>query len=165
MQKTILIPTDFQVESLNTLKLALKHQNNQKVRVVLMYSEYLTDSITELLFYSPKEIIKSSIKPEFEEALAIIKNRFPKTLVEISMQMFHGFTTNAFLHFAHANNIDEVYIPKNYTLIKSTKSFDPLPLLRKSKLPIYEMNWNNNTKVSRGDQLEAIFNNFSPTTV
>ena len=164
MQKTILIPTDFQVASLNTLKLALKHQNNQEVRVVLMYCEYLSDSITELLFFSPKETIKSLIKPEFEEAVAILKNRFAKTLVQLSVEMFHGQTTNAFQNFAQANEIDEIYIPKSYTLKKSDKSFDPLPYFKKSKLPIYEMEWDNNTKVSREDQLEAIFSNLFPNT-
>jgi len=54
MPKTILIPIDFRVASLNTLKYALERSSGSPHRVILIYAEYLEDSITELLFYRPE---------------------------------------------------------------------------------------------------------------
>lgn len=48
--KNILIPIDFTIESLNTLKFALEENKNEQLTVVLMYATHLSDSITELLF-------------------------------------------------------------------------------------------------------------------
>ena len=68
MVKNILVPIDFQVASLNTMKLALEDREDCEVRVILMYSEFLTDSISDLLFYSPHKIIDAKLTPEFKEA-------------------------------------------------------------------------------------------------
>ncbi|MBP7642450.1 MAG: hypothetical protein KA767_03880, partial [Saprospiraceae bacterium] len=68
MQKRILIPTDFNVESLNTMKRALERVDDGDVEVILFYSEYLSDSITEMLFYNPEKRLNELITPVFEEA-------------------------------------------------------------------------------------------------
>lgn len=60
MKKRILVPIDFQVESLNTLKLALKQHADNEVIVHLVYGELLDESITRMLFYDPARIIKKT---------------------------------------------------------------------------------------------------------
>jgi hypothetical protein len=66
MPKRILIPIDFSVESLNTLKRALDGLGDTHVEVILMYAEYLSDSITELLFYSPDDKRKELVTPIYQ---------------------------------------------------------------------------------------------------
>lgn len=140
MPKKLLIPIDFKVESLITLKYAL-NEINEEVEVVLLYAEYLSDSITELLFYSPNEKRKSLMTPEFNEALSIIKNRFENTLIKLNIAFFHGDNVSAFRNFVEGNKIDSIYIPKNYKLKLFKNGFDPIPLIQKSKLGYQEVEW------------------------
>ncbi len=158
MAETILIPIDFRVASLNTLKLALESYGEEQVKVVLMYSETLDESITELLFYSPDKKIKDLHTPEFKEALEVIKNRFSgKLLGDITILLFHGHTAAAFNHFAKANNIDRVFIPKSYQLAPPRKAFDPTPLIRKSTVSFREMGWESNCNFTEHEQLITLF--------
>lgn len=157
MAKTILIPIDFKIESLNTLKLTLSSIKNQQVNVVLMYAEDLTDSITGLLFYNPKKAIKSLLSSEFEEAISIIKNRYETMIDSISIELFHGYNANAFKNFVEAKKIDSIYLPKSYSLRLPTNGFNPIPLIKKSKLPYQEIGWETSTYTSEQVQLNALF--------
>lgn len=156
MPKKILIPIDFKVESLNTLKIAL-NEIEEEVEVVLMYSEYLSDSITELLFYSPDEKRKSLNTPDFGESLSILKNRFESTLIKVDIEFFHGFNAKAFKNFAEGKKVDCIYIPKNYKLQLSKNGFDPIPLIQKSKLTFQEVECQKSTDFSLND-ISNLFN-------
>jgi hypothetical protein len=141
MPKRILIPIDFNVESLNTLKRALDGLGDTEVEVVLMYSEYLSDSITEMLFYSPDEKRKEMVTPIFKEALTILKNRYERMLLSINIEFFHGYGTGAFKSFVEGQKIDIIFIPKNYTWKPLKNGFNPIPIIKKAKLPYHEMGW------------------------
>ena len=158
MKKTILIPIDFRVASLNTLKLALEPYSEDVIEVILLYAEYLGDSITELLFYTPKKIVSTHITPEFKEALEIIRNRFEGKLKYINIELFHGYTTSAMKNFLEANAVDEIYIAKNYQLKESKNSFDPTPFLKKSHYKVIEVSIENDFDRTEHEQLVALFN-------
>lgn len=160
MHKTILVPTDFCVASLNTLRLALeKNQHGRPLKVVLMYAEFLGDSIAELLLYSPEKRINALKSNEFEEALSILKNRFENRIMEVSLELFHGYNFTAFQHFTDANGIDEIYIPKTYQFNLLSRGFNPIPIIKKSKLPIHELEWQYQGVCLENNQLHLIFNN------
>lgn len=159
MAETILIPTDFCVASLNTLKRALERSDNRKFNVILVYSEYLNTSISDLLFYSPNKSIDTRLSFEFKEALQIIKNRFEENISNIKIQLFHGYSTQFLNNFLESNTIDKIFIPKNYKLKIDKKSFDPIPLLKKTKFPIIEIDWDVVTASTEQEQLIALFNN------
>lgn len=144
MTKTILIPIDFNPESLNTLKLALKENSISEVDIILMYSEYLTDSITDLLFYSADRIIQSHITFDFEETISILKNRYETSIKSIKIELFHGHNTNSFKNFIAAKQIDTIYIPKKYTLKLKKNGFNPVPFIKKSGVPVQEIEWDSN---------------------
>ncbi|MEZ4904786.1 MAG: hypothetical protein R2822_25055 [Spirosomataceae bacterium] len=116
MIKSVLIPIDFNVESLNSLKIALANGKGKRVKVTLLYGYALSDSITELLFYSASKITRSLMNPEFEEAITIIESRFESMIDSISIELFHGLNTTAFINLIKAKNIDMIYIPKSYQL-------------------------------------------------
>ncbi|MDX2069626.1 MAG: hypothetical protein SFV55_14455 [Haliscomenobacter sp.] len=157
MQKTLLIPTDFSVTSLNGLRLALEQmQEDQSVHVVLMYSEWLEDSITELLFYSPKKRIESLKSVVFEEALVIIQNRFENRIASIRIELFHGYNTNAFHSFAEANQIDQVFALQDYAFKPAKRGFDPIPLIKKSKFPIHFLAWKDQGVYFDENQLQLL---------
>lgn len=158
MAKTILVPIDFNIESLNTLKIALNDLHGTRADVVLMYAEYTSDSITELMFYSREKRLKALLKPDFQEALIILKNRFEKVIETIRIELFHGYGVNAFVHFMEGNKIDTIYIPKSYTIKLSSNGFDPVPIIKKSKLPYSEVDWTTSIYTSKEDQLNDLFN-------
>jgi hypothetical protein len=94
MQKKILIPIDFRIESLNTLKYALEERKQEKSTIILMYSAYISDSITDLLFYDPAKITKALASTDFNDAIAIISNTYESSLHSIEIELFNGINKN-----------------------------------------------------------------------
>jgi len=157
MSKKILIPIDFNVESLNTLRRALDGQGDNQVEVVLLYAEYPPDSITELLFYSSTKRCKQLITPNFQEALNILKNRYERNIISISLEIFHGYGRPAFKNFVEGHRIDSIYIPKSYVLKPLKNGFNPIPIIKKTKHQYHEIDW----EINQDDvyhQLSCLFN-------
>jgi hypothetical protein len=157
MSKRILIPTDFNVESLNTLKKAIDSIVDTEIEIILMYSEYLSDSTIDLLFYSQLSKRKEMETPVFQEALNILENRYEKKIRKISIEFFHGISTAAFKNFVEGKKIDLIYLPKQYQLKPLKNGFDPIPLIKKSKFPYVEMSWENPVDNSQYHSLSFLF--------
>jgi len=51
----VLIPTDFSEASLMQFESFIQNNQEKQFEYVLIFSEHLDDSITELLFYSPSK--------------------------------------------------------------------------------------------------------------
>ena len=158
MTKTILVPVDLNVASLNTLRLALESLPDQKIKVMLMYPKNMDGNISDLLFLSPYRIIQSLISPEYKEALEIIKNRFSEKLVYVTTKLFYGNTTAFLKNFIEANAIDAIIVPKNYKFQTGNQLFDPVPLLKKAKIPVFEINFSTADKQAQSEQLFSLFN-------
>ncbi len=156
MAKTILVPIDFKVESLNTLKFALAEQE-EPIHVILLYGNILSDSITELLFYSPHKYIAELMTKEFEEALAIIKNRFTKNILYIHIELFNAPSTGLLRNLVQHHKIDAIYVPKNYALKLGKSGFDPVPYLKKMLITQHEIEWSVQAFPDESDQLQALF--------
>jgi hypothetical protein len=158
MARTILIPIDFRVASLNTLKLALEAMDGEPVRVVLMHAAFLSDSISDLLFYSPSRFIEARMGEAFQEALEVIRNRFEASLESCSIQLYHGMHKNALQNFLEAHQVDLIFLPPPGRLKFDRSAFDPLPLLRKSGYACHEMAWTPSSNPSEQAQLISLFN-------
>jgi hypothetical protein len=87
MVKKILIPTDFKIESLNTLKYSLEERKQEKSSVILMYSAYNSDSITDLLFYNPTKIVEALVSSNFNDAINIIKNTYETSIHSFKIEL------------------------------------------------------------------------------
>jgi hypothetical protein len=157
MIKKILIPIDFRIESLNTLKYALDDRKQEKSNIILMYSEYASDSITELLFYDATKIIKALASSHFNDAIDIIINTYESSLQSYKIELFHGLNRNAFLNFYVAHEIDLVYLPKEYNLKPHKNGFDPIPLIKKSKVEYREVAWTSDQDTTSKDELNQLF--------
>ncbi len=158
MTKTILVPVDLNVASLNTLRLALESLPDQKVKVMLIYPKNMDNNITDLLFLSPYRIIRSFMTPEYKEALEVIKNRFSEKIVYVSIKLFYGNTSAFLKNFIAANGIDAIIIPKNYKFHTAQQLFDPISLLKKAKVPVYEIDLGTTDKYIQHEQLLSLFN-------
>lgn len=154
--KKILVPIDFHVASLNTLKLALESEATARIAAVLMYPETLSGSISELLFYNPLAQIRKLMGKEFKEALSILQSRHESRLAPPHVQLYHGKSRSAMLHFLMANGIEEIYVPKAYRL-RLGPSLDPIRVLRECGLPVHEMDWKDSLRNSEMEDLTSFF--------
>lgn len=138
MEKTVLVPTDFSIASLNIVKSYLSAQQaNVKINIILLHGLQQTDSITSLLFYSKSRLIEELTNIEFDESCRVLKNKFASQIRTMRKDIFTGFTQAAFNQYAEANRIDEVCVPILYNpVFKSRHSFDLLPYIKASKLPV-----------------------------
>ncbi|MGK6343333.1 hypothetical protein ACMGDK_13910 [Chryseobacterium sp. DT-3] len=136
MTKTILIATDYSLESLNILKKVLKEKEaseDQNQYTILLVSGYDGgDSIRDLLF-NTKSTIFNKIRPqEFCDAYGIIRNKYPHLINKIVCDIFTGSFQRTFNNYVKAENIEEAY----YSLSIKSKGkgkFDIAPYIKKCR--------------------------------
>ena len=156
--KRILVPVDFKVESLITLKKALDVLEDTMVEATLLYAEHLNDNISELLFYSPKDKMEKMVPRVFHEALSIIRNRYENNLGGVFIEFFHGYGVGAMKNFIDANRIDMAFLPSGYRLKPMRNGFDPLPIIRRTGIPIQEVALMNGNPFTDSQHLSLLFN-------
>jgi hypothetical protein len=165
MKKTILLQTDFTIESLNVLKTALAQSNHDdNFDIILLHGVHLSDSIRDLLFFSKQKIINQLVSEEFEQACFVIKNKYASKINSIRKDIFTGFTQSAFNSYTDANQIDAIYLPANFQWnINKQKSFDLIPFMNKSKLPIQQIGWQTATNIPEKGKVAELFFNGVPS--
>lgn len=155
--KTILIPIDFRVASLNTLRWALEQLEEPRVNVVLLYCKHLDDSITELLFYSPRRIINDLLTDNFKDAIRILSNHFGPKVSKINIELFHGGVQSVFDTLLDTLGVDAIYVATLYRLHCPKRAFDPLPYIRESTIPCHEIAWIPQELPAHEDSLDHLF--------
>lgn len=158
-QITILVPTDFCVASLNTLRLALEQIAEPTVNVVLLHCEVRDDSITELLFYSPARIVDDLLTDDFREALSILTNRFENKIGQFRIELFHGHVQSVFDTLCDTLKIDAAYFSRSYKQHLSKRAFDATPYIVNGIIPYYEVDWLRQETTFEKDRLENLFLN------
>ncbi len=158
MKKTILLPTDFSIESLRLLKEAITHVEIGSINIVFLHCIHLSDSIVDLLFFSKKELIESLLNKDFNDACKIIRNKYTHKINSARVEIFTGTTQQAFNNFLEGNQVDEIIIPKNHVFkLVNKKSFSPDSYIRNAGLPITEMEWKTSDSIPEKNSLAEIF--------
>lgn len=125
MKKTIVIPTDFTVQSLNVLKAVLtKNQAKEQYDVILLHGFSLNDSIRDLLFFSKPQQIAALMSTEFEEAYEVIRNKFDSQINSLKIDLFTGYNSSAFNIYMSANEVDEIFTSERKQKPAHKNSFD-----------------------------------------
>ncbi|WP_415324660.1 hypothetical protein [Chryseobacterium sp. MMS23-Vi53] len=136
MTKTILIATDYSLESLNILKKVLKEKDaseDQNQYNILLVSGYDTgDSIRDLLFNTKSTIFNKLRPQEFCDAFGIIKNKYPHLINKIVCDIFTGSFQRTFNNYVKAENIEEAYYSPSIKS-KGKGKFDLIPYIKKCK--------------------------------
>lgn len=158
MEKTILIPTDFTIESLHLVKQLMQADDTSRYKILFLHGIFRSDSITDLLFYSESKVIRSLVTKDFSEACTILKNKYGSRIVSDRIVLFSGTTQSAFQNFLEANSVDEIRVPKTYTFKNTGKqSFDPMSYIRNSGFPIIEVAWKQYENVPEKNLLAELF--------
>lgn len=161
MTKTILIATDYSLESLNILKKVLKEKEakeDQNQYNILLTSGYDSgDSIRDLLFNTKTSVFNKIRPAEFCDAYGIIKNKYPHLVNKIICDIFTGSFQRTFNQYVKAENIEEAYYSSSIKS-KGKGKFDMVPYIKKCKdLPSTEVKVEIKERVPERGRLAEIF--------
>lgn len=153
MGTTILIPTDFKTASLEPLKALLQFQHEDSLNVLLIHGIYLSNSISDLLFFDESDLkIEMAGKVFLNQLMELEKELGPK-VKSIRIAFFSGFTQRSFDQFTEANQVDRIIIPYELEFDWShKKSMDILPFLQKSKITKQLIAWDHNQYSGKSNQ-------------
>jgi len=136
MTRTILIATDYSLESLNILKKVMREKDaseDPNQYNILLVSGYDTgDSIRDLLFNTKSTIFHKLRPKEFCEAYTIIKNKYPHLINKIVCDIFTGSFQRTFNNYVKAENIEEAYYSASIKS-KGDGKFDLIQYIKKCK--------------------------------
>jgi hypothetical protein len=158
MRKTILIPTDFTVQSLTILKTVLTNSELQ-YDIILLHGVGSPDSIRDLLFYSKAAHIESLSNAEFEEAFEIIRNKFHSKINSCRIDLFSGINQTAFNNYLEANRIVEIITSDDRQKLTSSKSFDLNRFINKSPITVSKIDAVQKSIIPEQGKLAEVFFN------
>ena len=137
MIKTILIATDFSLESLDILKKVLKKKESQnddtKYNVLFVSGYDMGDSIRDLLFTTKNSMICKIRSQEFCDAYSIINNKYSNLINKVTCDVFTGNFQRTFNHYIEALNIDEAYYSSAKSRNLKKNQFEITTYLKKNK--------------------------------
>lgn len=135
MKKTIVIPTDFTVQSLNVLKAVLnQNETKQEYDVILLHGFNVGDSIRDLLFFSKSQQIASLMNTEFEEAYEVIRNKFDSQISSLKIDLFNGYNLSAFSTYLEANGVSGIFTSDRKPKFGHKNSFDLSRFINKCQI-------------------------------
>lgn len=153
--RTILIPTDFS----STPLLLLKHaalSSPEKLEVIFLYSTFVSDSITDLLFYSSQKILQEAIPQDFREGCSIMQNKYPEKIINIRYEIFHGNSADSFRVLTELNKVDYVFVSLDQPFKLKRNEFNPMKLILRSGVPIEEVVLQPGTRIAEKDLIAQL---------
>jgi len=112
--KTVLVPTDFNVESLKIIDSLVFTNKPENVGVIFMHAFKLSDSITDMLMLSRRGRDYEKVSDEFYTEMDAYKQKYPNDVKFIGIEYFYGSTVAAFKNFIEGVNADCIAYPKDY---------------------------------------------------
>ncbi|RZL41144.1 MAG: hypothetical protein EOO93_30225, partial [Pedobacter sp.] len=67
--KTVLVPTDFNLESTKIIDALVQDQPNEKLNIIFLHAFKLSDSITDMLMLSRRSRDYENVSDEFYETI------------------------------------------------------------------------------------------------
>jgi hypothetical protein len=132
--KTLLIPTDFDVESLKSIPVLVNRFYPEQINIIMVHMMKITDSITELLMLSRRSTEYQHISQDFENKCNQLKKQFPGNIHSIRYEFFYGNTVATLDNFLDANEVNAIVLLNNYTYQTLNKySVEPSILVNRCK--------------------------------
>ena len=138
--KTILIPTDYNPSSFDSIPSLVHQLKNEEINLVFVHMFKLSDSITDLLMLSRRNREYEKVSDEFYKRIPQTKQNYPQ-IANIRIEFLYGSTLSMFKDFLEDNEIDAVLESDStaFNPIHKT-SIDPSILVKKSGLPVLTAN-------------------------
>jgi len=142
--KTVLIPTDFNLESLKVIDALVLTNQAETFKIVFIHAFKLSDSITDMLMLSRRSRDYEYISDEFYEQMNVYKEKFADQIHMIGVEYFYGSTAAAFRNFTENLAVDCIAYPVDYNFNPINKySIDPKNLIERAKCEVLTFNINN----------------------
>lgn len=137
MTRTILIPTDFTVDSLVAVKKILESEDGGRTKIVLFHGIFLSGSITDLLMFSKSKCLRRLADQSYRDACEIIRNKFSSHLHSLHTELFTGHTAAAFRNFVEGNGADAIGLIDHFTYGRpSPQSMDVSGFIPDAGVPV-----------------------------
>ncbi len=109
------------------------HEGEQ-LRILLFHMVSMPGAIRDLLFLSRTEMKFRLISREFQEACAVVRNKYAPPIIHLHYDIFYGSTRAALQNHIHARQIDQVIYKKDLQLKSIDKySINTYPILARIK--------------------------------
>jgi hypothetical protein len=139
--KTVLVPTDFNLESTKIIDALVQAQPHETLNVIFLHAFKLSDSITDMLMLSRRSRDYENVSDEFYQQLNEYKKRYSNEISKIGIEYFYGSTVSAFKNFIEAFDVDCIAYPKDYNFKALNKySIDPKFLTERSGCEVIYLN-------------------------
>jgi len=126
MVQRVLVQTDFQPESLESLSVYLHFRKNDKVELVFVHGIIISDSIMDLLFFNSDEWLKDMKTNRFLERLSELQSCFRETIADVQFELFTGASFASFQEFVEERKINRLLIPYGYKFNWKVKNWRDL---------------------------------------
>ena len=139
--KTVLVPTDFNLESTKIIDALVQAQPLETLNVIFLHAFKLSDSISDMLMLSRRSRDYENVSDEFYQKLTDYKKRYAHQINNIGIEYFYGSTVSAFKNFIEAFDVDCIAYPKDYNFKALNKySIDPKFLTERSGCEVIYLN-------------------------
>jgi hypothetical protein len=138
VMKTIIIPSDFSLESFQVAETIVSN-STEPVRILFIHLFHVADDIQDLLFSNYRKKEYEFVSAEFSEACEMLINLYPEILKSIEIEFFYGSKLAVFKNFLDYNQADFIAYSKSYGIPKLSKSsIDALPVIMKCGIPVLD---------------------------
>lgn len=153
--KTILIPTDYQATSLDSIHTVCRQFKNEELNLVFVHVFKLSDSYTDLLMLSRRSREYEKVSDEFYRYCNVLRAQYPQ-IQNIRIDFLYGSTLSMFKDFIEHNEVDVVLESDSYTFTPiHQSSVDPGLLIKRSGLPVINVPKGDYAKMMR-QQKDAV---------
>jgi len=134
--KNILIPTNFRLESLNSVKELCRQTEGENLQLVFVHLFKISDSISDLLMLNRRNREYEYISDAFYAQCEQIKATFPQ-IKHIKIDFFYGSRLAMFRNYLEAHQINYVLDPVHCNVQPLNRlSVDPQILIERSGLKV-----------------------------
>lgn len=123
MNKRILIPSDFTIDSLFFVIQSIEQSKANELEIILVYGNRSSTSITELLGINLEDHLKELHSEDFIKACQMICHRYEDRKLNIYTDIIGTENANYLHNYLKGAAIDEIRVPSNYAFEKRTKHF------------------------------------------
>jgi len=139
--RTILVPTDFKLESIKIIDALVQHQQNETLNIIFVHAFKLSDSITDMLMLSRRSRDYENVSDEFYQQINQAKAKYATQINTIGIEYFYGSTVAAFKNFIEAFDVDRIAYLKEYNFTPINKySIDPKILTERAGCEVIQLN-------------------------
>lgn len=131
--KTLLIPTDFNLATLNCIPGLVQRYTPEKVDIILVHMMKVTDNMGELLMLSRRSSEYRHISEDFYKACSQLKQQYAGRIANIRIDFFYGSTVAVFKNFLEANGVNAIVMLEKYDYrMLNNNSTEPAQLANRS---------------------------------